>query len=372
LNNSVLTCQEFGEDLRIICHGQSGSGKKEILNDLLVKLKDFGSGFDKFQLYPIGHLICDEVGVTEDRVLNLPLEMLSCARKVVFQTILTKIEESSHLIVDTHAVFRWNNALFPAFDFSQLDELTPSFICTIIDDVDRVKYRLSQSKPDEQYTLKDILVWREEEIIVSEVIAGSLKIPHYILPQKSASEVLFNLVTKPSQQKIYASYPISHIKADPVLWPLVCEHRTRLKNHFTVFDPIDIEERRLKVFHDVAIDKGETTVNINVLGEEIEFDIDEIKNVLSDIDGQILHRDFKLIDQSDAIIAYIPLNEDKPIISSGVERELEHAYNTGKDVFIICENDNLLSPFVTQKAHFIAKDIDAAITHFQENGWIES
>src|SRR5881227_2895477 len=42
--------------------------------------------------------------------------------------------------------------------------------------------------------------------------------------------------------------------------------------------------------------------------------------------GQIYARDFKMIDQSDLIVSLIPpLPSGKPALSSGVERELQHA-----------------------------------------------
>ena len=45
--------------------------------------------------------------------------------------------------------------------------------------------------------------------------------------------------------------------------------------------------------------------------------------IADDIDGQIVARDFKLIDQSDMILIYFPQDVDgRPIIAGGVQSEL--------------------------------------------------
>ena len=51
---------------------------------------------------------------------------------------------------------------------------------------------------------------------------------------------------------------------------------------------------------------------MNVDGRPISFDLHEILSVAGDIDGQIYARDFKLIDQSDMIVSYIPVGPERP------------------------------------------------------------
>jgi hypothetical protein len=58
--------------------------------------------------------------------------------------------------------------------------------------------------------------------------------------------------------------------------------------------------------------------------------------VAGDIDAQIYARDFKLIDQSDMIVSYVPeLPDGIPGLSSGVERELQHAFEGTKEVYVV-------------------------------------
>ena len=59
--------------------------------------------------------------------------------------------------------------------------------------------------------------------------------------------------------------------------------------------------------------------------------VKQVLDVAGDIDGQIYARDFRLIDQSDMIVSLVPeLPGGVPGLSSGVERELQHAFEGGE------------------------------------------
>ena len=90
-----------------------------------------------------------------------------------------------------------------------------------------------------------------------------------------------------------------------------------------------------------------------------------------DIDAQIYARDFKLIDQSDMIVSFIPeLPGGKPGLSSGVERELQHAYEGTKDVYVIWKPALEPSPFITETATKMFTSTEEALQHFLEQGFI--
>ena len=75
-------------------------------------------------------------------------------------------------------------------------------------------------------------------------------------------------------------------------------------------------------------------------GSASSLEAAEVVGIIPDIDGQIYARDFKLIDQADMIISLIPELEDgRPGLSSGVERELQHAHEATRDVFVIWQPD---------------------------------
>jgi hypothetical protein len=61
-----------------------------------------------------------------------------------------------------------------------------------------------------------------------------------------------------------------------------------------------------------------------------------VLDIAGDVDGQIYMRDFKLIDQADMICSLIPeLPGGQPGLSSGVERELQHAFEHTKEVYVV-------------------------------------
>jgi hypothetical protein len=93
--------------------------------------------------------------------------------------------------------------------------------------------------------------------------------------------------------------------------------------------------------------------------------------VASDIDGQIYARDFKLIDQSDMIVSYVPeLPGGKPGLSSGVERELQHAWEGTKEVYVVWKPACEPSPFITETATEVFRSVEDSLEFFQKKGYI--
>jgi hypothetical protein len=81
-------------------------------------------------------------------------------------------------------------------------------------------------------------------------------------------------------------------------------------------------------------------------------------------------RDFRLIDQSDMIVSLVPeLPGGIPGLSSGVERELQHAWEHTKEVYVVWKPEKAPSPFITETATKIFKSVDEALTFFQEQGY---
>ena len=100
------------------------------------------------------------------------------------------------------------------------------------------------------------------------------------------------------------------------------------------------------------------------------MDVAEITAIARDIDGQIYARDFKLIDQSDMIVSFIPqLADGRPGLSSGVERELQHAFEGTKEVYIIWRPKSEPSPFITETATRVFRSVAEAAAHFDAQGW---
>jgi hypothetical protein len=76
-----------------------------------------------------------------------------------------------------------------------------------------------------------------------------------------------------------------------------------------------------------------------------------------------------LIDQSDMIVSLVPtLPDGRAAISSGVERELQHAHEAAKEVYVIWTAKQSPSVFVTQTATKVFNNPDDAVTFFKEKG----
>jgi hypothetical protein len=147
--------------------------------------------------------------------------------------------------------------------------------------------------------------------------------------------------------------------------------RSALVEHFICFDPGDLDEKRLLFEAGAATQRGESHITITVNDREVVIPVADVTTVAGDIDGQIYARDFKLIDQSDMIVSYIPeMVGGKPGLSSGVERELQHAFECTKEVYVIWKPACEPSPFITETATRVFRGVEEALKFFQSRKYI--
>jgi adenylate kinase len=166
---------------------------------------------------------------------------------------------------------------------------------------------------------------------------------------------------------------MTHVMDMPDTLAEIDAFRATMNDHFVTFDPGDMDEKRLLSDAAAAMQDGCTTFTIPVHGRPVEFDVAEITSVARDMDAQIYARDFKLIDQSDMIVSFIPeLPTGKPGLSSGVERELQHAYESTKEVYVVWQPRVEPSPFITETATRVFPAVEDLLVHFQQLGYITS
>jgi nucleoside 2-deoxyribosyltransferase len=143
--------------------------------------------------------------------------------------------------------------------------------------------------------------------------------------------------------------------------------RRLMKQSFICFDPGDLEESYLPQKAQRASEKGLDHVEVTALGRKVRLDLHEVRQIERDINSQIYARDFMLIDQADMIISFIPtLDDGRAAISSGVERELQHAHEAAKEVYVIWTSKQSPSVFVTQTATAVFNTIAEALECFKE------
>ena len=314
--------------------------------------------------------------VAPGRILDLPLSRLNALRRSVFKDILSAAGRAEHLLVNTHATFRWRHGLFYGFDYDQMKSLDADLYVVLVDNIDRIHYRLTRDGHTD-HTLKDLMVWREEEVLATELLSQIVR-GHgrfYIMSRgesDSAAQAMVRLMIHPGVRKVYLSFPMSHINGNSQAGPVVAqieEFRRQMKRFFTCFDPGDLEEKYLAALALDAAREGRRTIQVGPPGEQAIMETSQLLDVIADIDGQIYARYFKLIDQAEMIVSFIPVMPDgRPCISSGVERELQHAHEAAKDVFVIWQNQVAPSPFITETATRVFGSLKEAMEHFHASG----
>jgi adenylate kinase len=359
--------------LRAVVTGQVGVDKGPFLEE--VKAQAVRRGLD-LEVCHVGRMMYAEApDVPAGRILNLPITRLNALRRAVFKEILRIADRHQHVIVNTHATFRWKHGLFAAFDFDQMKALKADTYVTLLDNVEAVHQRLLRDH-DIDHTLKDIMVWREEELLATEIIANIAKgFGHFFMISRgrgaSAVATLHRLLFEPQRKKAYLSFPMTQVMDVPGTLAEIEQFKQSIGSHFTCFDPADVDEFSLHTQAVVALQEGRTT--IDVAGPEglMTLKTADVAQISGDILGQIYARDFKMIDQSDLIVSLIPeLPGGKPALSSGVERELHHAYEAGKEVYVIWPGTATPSPFVTETATKVFRSSDEAVEHFREKGYL--
>lgn len=397
--------------MRVVVTGQSGLAKRKYLESV----KTMAEENDKhLEIFSVGQrMILEREKATGeelniDRILNLPYNELSLLRRLALSKIIEESKAMSNCILDTHALFRWRNALIPAFDIDQLRDFHPQMFVTLIDDLDNIYKRIQEKEETiwKRQTLKDIVIWREEEIVMTDTIADLInadetkRVPHYILTRSSSPEVLYKLMFVGDQKKVYTSFPISGMGEKEQ--EETEEFRKVLAERFIVFDPYTITEKKILTLCDTFTDEiggylendeieaflakaiskktavekesseekpwkfpnvetvkrafaSEATIFYPRDEEQRSLRILDLQQVRGNIDGQIESRDLYLIRQSDILIVYILVQqvmkngklERQPHYSAGCQTELTYAHSIGKEIYVICELPNRLSPWVT-------------------------
>ncbi len=356
----------------IVVTGMVGVDKKSYLEKVCRFAAEKGK---EVLLCNVGEAMYAEApDIPPSKILDIPMKRLSSLRRSVFKDIIAKAAKSPNLIVNTHATFRWRHGLFPAVDFDQMRQLNADMYICLIDGVSALHTRLVAEHSTE-HTLKDLIVWREEEIIGTEMLCKGIneRIPFYCLARGTEAETIetfYGLIFEGRTKKAYLSFPMTAVDDMEDVKNEIDKFRRLMKQSFICFDPGDLEESYLPQKAQRASQKGLDYVEVTVLGRKIRLDLHEVRQIERDINSQIYARDFMLIDQSDMIISFIPTIDDgRAAISSGVERELQHAHEAAKEVYVIWTSKQTPSVFVTQTATAVFNTIAEAVEYFKEKGY---
>ena len=370
--------------MRAIITGQIGMDKKPYLEAVSQLAGERGGNIEIFN---VGKMMYAEgPDIREGRILDLPMSRLHSLRRAAIKDIIsstTPVEDHPDVVMNTHATFRWRHGLFPAFDFDQMEAFNPNLFICLVDNIEVVHKRL-HDEHDIDATLKDCMVWREEEILATELLAQACgcRNSFYILSRgrhQDTTETCYRLIARNSLKKVYPSFPMSHVVDMPDILEEISQFRAALAEHFITFDPADVDEKLLLDNGIEAAKQGKDWIEVEPHacgGKEgdapLRVSVREILDIAGDIDGQIYMRDFRLIDQSDMIVSLVPeLPGGVPGLSSGVERELQHAWEHTKEVYVVWKPKKAPSPFITETATKIFSSVDEALEYFSEQGYFE-
>ncbi len=366
--------------MRVIMTGQVGVEKKPYLDGVAQLAADHA---EPISFYHVGDRMYEEApDVRPGAILDLPLGRLHTLRRSVFKDIIADSADQANIVVNTHATFRWRHGLFRAFDFDQVKKLRPDLFVCLVDNAESTYYRLHREHSVDA-TLKDVMVWREEEIMATELLAQAMGCGNrfFVLSRGRAeptTAAMLSLVTQPDRRKVYPSFPMSHVVDMPDVLDQICQFRATLAEHFVTFDPADVDEKIMLDKAIAAAKEGKDFIEGSALDSQgqlqtFNVSVKQILDCAGDIDGQIYARDFKLIDQSDMIVSYIPeLPGGIPGLSSGVERELQHAFEGAKQVYVVWMPQKNPSPFITETATRVFRSTSEALEHFESEGMFNS
>src|SRR5438874_10897399 len=189
--------------MRVLITGQVGVDKGPYLEGVEELAR--GAGHE-LSVYHIGRMMYQEApDVPKGRILNLPISRLNTLRRAVFKEILKQAEKHEHVLVNTHATFRWRHGLFAAFDYDQIKAFDADVYLTLLDNAESVHQRLMRDH-DIDHTLKDIMVWREEELLATEMLANILKgYGHFFMVSRGrnilTTQTIFRLMFERDKKK---------------------------------------------------------------------------------------------------------------------------------------------------------------------------
>jgi adenylate kinase len=361
--------------MRVIITGQVGVDKGPYLQGLEDAAREAGH---ELKVFHVGQMMYHEApDVPAGRILNLPITRLNTLRRAVFKEILREAERHEHIVVNTHATFRWRHGLFAAFDFDQVKAFHADLYITLLDNAENVHQRLLRDH-EIDHTLKDIMVWREEELLATEIIANITRgHGHFYMISRGRKALthrtIFSLMFEPKKKKAYLSFPMSHVMDVPGTLEEIERFKAAIGAHFICFDPGDVDEFPLYAAADKAHQQGRATIEVQTAEGAVTLKTADVLQISGDIMGQIYARDFKMIDQADMIVSLVPeLPTGKPALSSGVERELQHAFEGGKEVYVVWACKAMPSPFITETATRVFRDTAEAVEFFRQKGYLKS
>ncbi len=318
----------------VFFNGIAGCGEDKYLEKFQELCRERGK---EVEIHSVGERIL-EIGrrdypdLGKYDLMKFPDSTVSAWRSAALESLKSEVEDSSKAhILDAHASFWKQNGPSPAMNARHLKHFDPDLYVQIIDYEPDIHKRLQENKelPEEQkLSLEEVVRWQEVERYTNIILSDHQQKPFHIIANQHPPHNLYNLMFKPDKPVIYQSFPISNIDKEKL--KAVKNHVEKLREHSTVYDPIEI---------DPADVKGSTAELIN---------------------NHTVKRDEQFINQSDIVVVNYP----ELVYSSGVEYEINYASKTGKPVWII-KPDGYAGPFTEYTCEKSFSSSEECIKHLK-------
>lgn len=333
--------------MRVICTGISGTDRLGWLRQIVDLAARHSHAVTLYDVRETMFAIAEHVGepVSEETVLDMFPRALVLLRAAALEQICSRIEHlppDHHWILNTHAVFRWKNTLISGFDPHYLERLDPHLFVTVTSGVPAVQAQLADQPRWSGLSAETILTWRAEEQFFTAEMARIHRKPQMLVPRATAVPQAYRLLFEPGCPRVYLSYPMQHVLSGQARD--LAQFKRRLSESLVVFDPADVDD---------GIGSG---AELAPATGEAEGSRSGFQQHVAD---QIVERDYKLIDQSDAVIVYY----DVPVPSPGVISEMKFALESGRRVYGLWLPDAEPSVFFTRYCSTWFRSADALLEH---------
>ena len=353
--------------IRAILAGTTGTRKGKVLNKIEAYLRD---RWQEFGDTVMTSELQDEIRpTTPEYVTFLKKTSREDQRRdwrEAWDRFLEKKQTPSpqYVFLALHLTNRCRERTFSLIDWNRLRDFKPDVLITLIEDIYDIWNRIKQGEerlPTPTYMrLNEVMEWRQDEMMIADLIAHSLGIKNYVVPVKHPSDMLMNLLFREKRKlRIYAAFPVTDTRFEEAARSEIDRYRETLQRNFIVFDPLTIDEMILQFLAKQARERDKDEVIIKKEGMRwpmpwqslVETEKDEypIQIPLSELlevavfqpptehteGGRgIKPRDLRFIDQSEALTAYRPYY--KGIRSGGVMTEIAYASDSrGEPAYVL-------------------------------------
>jgi len=322
--------------MKIFLTGIAKCDKKGFVQETIELAKKNGQ---KVKYISMGDLLNkrleSDLGATfiRENVLNIDEEFLALSIKGIINELKEEAKKHDHLIIGGHALFYWKKNFTNAFNWECLKDINPDMFITLIDNSERLQKNMQKSKQwsSQDMTVEEILSWQGVEVNTTMGWSQLLKKPHFILPRSESKGLLYKLMFTKAEL-VYASFPMSFLKSEADR-KRIDDFIIRLNNYFAVLNPRSIELAP-------AFRQAEAAQTYQ---RDLRWFTGKAKKI---------------------IVMFLP----DLVFSAGVLTEINHAFQTSKEVYMISPKKNY-GPF---EKHLVSKmfhEEDEFFKHIESKGY---